>query len=246
MAASIGVLDAQLDSRIELVNEPRRGERRSLRNDNCALAGRRSGPCGPRKKISRQFSKTLSSPAVLFPDVFFTGRCGFRFAEERRTFADMWTSLDTLSFRAACVQKCLWQQFWAFFYTSLWRARTVGPVFPAVLFPVAFLDFVCTDRQVSSRKRDRACWSSELYVGFVSTKEKLVCSYKTIHGEKVKNDQKTLCRCHRISGYDEISIHNFDPMEKRTYLHGACVSVSKMKDHAYIAFVCVGDTLYHA
>ena len=52
------------------MNEPRRGERRSLRNDNCALAGRRGGPCGPRKKISRLFSKTLSSPAVLFPDVF--------------------------------------------------------------------------------------------------------------------------------------------------------------------------------
>ena len=69
------------------------------------------------------------------------------------------------------------------------------------LFPVAFLDFLCTDRQVSSRKRDRACWSSELYLGFVSTKEKLVCSYKTIHGEKVKSDQKTLCTCHRISGY---------------------------------------------
>ena len=200
MAASIGVLDA-LTCRIELVNEPRRGERRSLRNDNCALAGRRSGPCGPRKKISRLFSKTLSSPAVLFPDVFFTGLCGFRFAEERRTFADMWTSLDTFSFRAACAQKCLRQQFWAFFYTSLWRARTVGPVFPAVLFPVAFLDFLCTDRQVSSRKRDRACWSSEFYLGFVSTKEKLVCSYKTIHGEKVKSDQKTLCTCHRISGY---------------------------------------------
>ena len=71
MAASIGVLDAlTIDSRIELVNEPRRGERRSLRNDNCGLAGRRSGPCGPREKKSRLFSKTLSSPAVLFPDVF--------------------------------------------------------------------------------------------------------------------------------------------------------------------------------
>ena len=192
----------RLDSRIELVNEPRRGERRSLRNDNCALAGRRSGTCGPRKKISRLFSKTLSSPAVLFPDVFFTGLCGFRFAEERRTFADMWTSLDTFSFRAACAQKCLRQQFWAFFYTSLWQARTVGPVFPAVLFPVAFLDFLCTDRQVYvQEKKDRACWSSELYLGFVSTKEKLVYSYKTIHGEKVKSDQKTLCTCHRISGY---------------------------------------------
>ena len=33
----------------------------------------------------------------------------------------------------------------------------VEPVFPAVLFPVAFLDFLCTARQVSSRKRDRAC-----------------------------------------------------------------------------------------
>ena len=65
------------------------------------------------------------------------------------------------------------------------------------------------DRQVSSRKRDRACWSSQLYLGFVSTKEKLVCSYKTIHGEKVKSDQKTLCTCHRISGYDLI-----DALEK--------------------------------
>ena len=51
------------------MNEPRRGERQSLRNDNCGLAGRRSGPCGPRKK-SRLFSKTLSSPAVLLPDDF--------------------------------------------------------------------------------------------------------------------------------------------------------------------------------
>ena len=40
----------------------------------------------------------------------------------------------------------------------------------------------------------------------------------------------------------EMSIHNFDHMEKRTYMHGACVSVSKMKGYAYIAFVCVwGD-----
>ena len=110
-------------------------------------------PCGPRKKKSRLFSKTLSSSAVLFPDVFFTGLCGFRFAEERRTFADMWTSLDNFSWKADCGQKCLWQQFWAFFYTSLWRARTVGPVLPALLFPVAFLDFLCSDRQISSRKR---------------------------------------------------------------------------------------------
>ena len=128
------------------MNEPRRGERWSLRNDNCGLAGRRSGPCGPRRKKSRLFSKTLSSPAVLFPDVLFSGFCGFRFAEERRTFADMWTSLDTFSWKAACAQKCLRQPFWAFFYTSLWRARTVGPVFPALLFPVAFLDFLCTNR----------------------------------------------------------------------------------------------------
>ena len=70
MAASIGVLDWRLHSRTELVNKPRRGERWSLRNDNCGLAGRRSGPCGPRKKKSRLFSKTLSSPEVLFPDVF--------------------------------------------------------------------------------------------------------------------------------------------------------------------------------
>ena len=49
-----------------------------------------------------------------------------------------------------------------FFYTSLERARTVEPVFHAVLFPVAFMDFLCTDRQVSSRKRDRACWISQL------------------------------------------------------------------------------------
>ena len=73
--------------------------------------------------------------------------------------------------------------------------------FPHGVVPRRFLDFLCTDRQVSSRKRDRACWSSQLYLGFVSTKEKLVCSYKTIHGEKVKSDQKTLCTCHRISGY---------------------------------------------
>ena len=201
MAASIGVLDALTVALSSVANEPRRGERRSLRNDNCGLAGRRSGPCGPRKKKSRLFSKTLSSSAVLFPDVLFTGLCGFRFAEERRTFADMWTSLDTFSWKAACAQKCLRHQFWAFFYTSLWRARTVRPVFPAVLFPVAFLDFLCTDRQVSPRKRDRACWSSQLYLGFVSTKEKLVCSCKTIHAEKVKSDQKTLCTCHCISGH---------------------------------------------
>ena len=73
-----------------------------------------------------------------------------------------------------------------------------------MLFPVAFLDFLCTDRQVSSRKRDRACWSSEVYLGFVSTKEKLFCSYKTIHGENVKSPQKTLCTCHRISGYVDL------------------------------------------
>ena len=70
-----------------------------------------------------------------------------------------------------------------------------------MLFPVAFLDSLGTDRQVSSRKRERACWSSQLYLGFVSAKEKLVCSYKTIHGEKVKSDQKPLCTCHHISGY---------------------------------------------
>ena len=40
MAASIGVLDTLTVASSELVNEPRRGERRSLRNDNCAwLAG---------------------------------------------------------------------------------------------------------------------------------------------------------------------------------------------------------------
>ena len=161
MAASIE-RPWRLDSRIELVNEPRRGERRSLRNDNCCLAGQHSGLCGPRKKKSRLFSKTLSSPVVLFADLFFTDLCGFRFAEERRTFADMWTSLDTFSFRAACAQKCLWLQFWAFFYTSLWLARTVWPVFPAVLLPFFFFDFLCTDRQVSARKSHRACCTAIL------------------------------------------------------------------------------------
>ena len=171
---------------------------------------------------------------MLFPDAFFTGLCGFRFAEERRTFTDMWTSLDTFSWKAVCAQKCLRQQFWAFFYTSLWRARTVGPVFPAVLFPVAFLDFLCTDRQVSSRKRDRACWSSELYLGFVSAKEKLVCSYKTIHGEKVKSEQKTLCTCHRISGYGAL--------ERRQEVARFC---GWFRDGAAGDFAANGGGLFH-
>ena len=80
-------------------------------------------------------------------------------------------------------------------------ACTAGTVFPAVLFPVTLLDFLCTDREVISGKSHRACWSLQLYLGFVSTKEKLVCSYKTIHGEKVKSFQKTLYTCHYISGY---------------------------------------------
>ena len=171
-----------------------------MRNDNCGLAGRRSGPCGPRKKKSRLFSRTLSSPAVLFPDVFFTGLCGFRLAEERRTFADMWNLTGYLQLKSGLCSKMLPTAILSIFLHKPMAVRTVGPDFPAVFFPVDFLDFLCTDQQVSSRKRDRACWSSELYLGFISTKEKLVCSYKTIHREKVKSDQKTLCTCHRISG----------------------------------------------
>ena len=189
------------------MNEPRRGERRSLRNDNCHLAGRRSGRCGPRMKKSRLFSKTLSSPAVLIPDIFCTGLCGFRFAEERRAFVDMWTSLDTFSWRQAWAQKCLRQEFWACFFTRLWRARTVGPLFPAVLFPVTFLDFLCTDRQVTSRKSHPACWSSQLYSGFVSTKKNW--SAHTKRSTKVKSDQKMLCMCHRISSYGALTINRF-------------------------------------
>ena len=67
--------------------------------------------------------------------------------------------------------------------------------------PRRFLGFSLYWSTGKFKKRDRACWSSELYLGFVSAKEKLVCSYKMIHGEKVKSEQKTLCTCHRISGY---------------------------------------------
>ena len=151
MAASMSVRDA-LNVALRFVNKPRRGERRSLRTDNCGLAGQRSGPCGTKKKKSRLFSKTLSSPAVPFPDLFFTGLCGFCFTEERRTFVDMWTSLDTFSRRAACAQKCLRLQFWAFFNTIQWRARTVGPVFSAVLFPV-FLVFSLYQSTVKCKKK---------------------------------------------------------------------------------------------
>ena len=133
---------------------------------------------------------------------------------------DTWTSLDTFSRRVACAQKCLRLQFWAFFNTSLWRARTVGPVFPAVLFPVTFLDFLCTDRQESARKSHRACWSSEVFLGFVSPKAKLVCSHKTIHDETVKSDQKTLCTCHRISGYEPAW-----PSNTHQYRHHIIVTV---------------------
>ena len=75
-----------------ITSEPRRGERRSLRNDNCGLAGRRSGHFGPRKKKSRLFSKTLSSPAVLFPDVFspvFVESASLRSEENIRRYVDL-------------------------------------------------------------------------------------------------------------------------------------------------------------
>ena len=87
------------------------------------------------------FLKLWALPRCCSQMFFFTGLCGFRLAEELRTFADMWTSLDTVSWKAACAQKCLRQQFWAFFYTSLWRARAVGPVFPRGVVPRRFLRF---------------------------------------------------------------------------------------------------------
>ena len=208
MVASIGVLDALIVALSSWTNREEEKDEACETTTVAWLAGATALAARERRNQGC-FLKLWALPRCcsrMFQ--FFTGLCGFRFAEERGTFADMWTSLDTFSWKAACAQKCLRQQCWEYFYTSLWRARTVGPVFPAVLFPVAFLDFLCTDRQVSSRKRDRACWSSELYLGFVSTKEKLVCSYKTIHGEKVKSDQKTLCTCHRISGYAPLPIRS--------------------------------------
>ena len=53
-----------------------------------------------------------------------------------------------------------------------------------VLFPVTLLDFLCTDRQVSSKKSSSLLELTSSF-GFVSTKEKLVCSCKSIHHEKV-------------------------------------------------------------
>ena len=50
-----------------------------------------------------------------------------------------------------------------FFYPRLWRARAVGWVYPGVFFPITFLDFLCTDRQVSSRKSHWACWLTTLF-----------------------------------------------------------------------------------
>ena len=89
------------------------------------------------------------------------------------------------------------------FLRKLWRARTVGPVFPAVLLPVFFLNFfVQIDVPTGKcKKKSSSLLELRTWLRFRLYKEKLVCSYKTIHDEKAKSDQKTLCTCHLISGY---------------------------------------------
>ena len=105
MAASMGVLDVWTVA-LSFVNKPRTGERRSLRNDNCGLAGAAALAARERRNQACFLNFELFRGAV--PGSFFhRSFCVFCFAEERRTFVDMWTSLDTFSFRAACAQKCL-------------------------------------------------------------------------------------------------------------------------------------------
>ena len=118
----------------------------------------------------------------------------------------MWTSLDAFSRRAACAQMPPTAILSIFLHKPM-----AGPHcrtgFPRGEVPRHFLGFSLYRSTGKCKKSYRACWSSELYLGFFSAKEKLVCSYKTIHDEKVKSDQKTLCTCHRISGYDSWTMH---------------------------------------
>ena len=113
MAGSIGVLDA-LTVALSLWTNREEEKDKACETTTVAWLASAAALAARRRRNQGCFSKTLSCPAVLFPNVFFTGLCGFRFAEERRAFADMWTSLDTFSWKAACAQKCLRQQFWAF------------------------------------------------------------------------------------------------------------------------------------
>ena len=74
---------------------------------------------------------------------------------------------------------------------------------PAVLFPRRFLGFSLYWSTGKFKKKRSSLLELTTLFGFRLYKRKIgrVCSNKTIHGEKVKSDQKTLCTCHRISGY---------------------------------------------
>ena len=57
--------------------------------------------------------------------------------------------------------------------------------FPCGVVPSHFVGFSLYRSTGKFKKSDRVCWTSQVLFGIVSKKEKLFCSCKTIHHEKV-------------------------------------------------------------
>ena len=105
MAASIGVLDALTVALNLWTNREEEKDEACETTTVAWLAG--AAALAARERRNQGCFLKLWALRGVVPECFFTGLCGFRFAEERRTFADMWTSLDTFSWKPACAQKCL-------------------------------------------------------------------------------------------------------------------------------------------
>ena len=141
MAASIGVLDALTVTLNLWMNREEEKDEACETTTVAWLAGA-AALAERERRYQGCFLKLSALPRCGSRTFFFSPvLCGFCFAEERRTFTDMWTSLDTFSFRAACAQKCLRQQFWAFFYTSLWRGPQCRTGFSRGVVTRRFLGF---------------------------------------------------------------------------------------------------------